>query len=37
MPLPISSRRYDSTFWQELMGKPAKKRTEGEILEELGF
>jgi hypothetical protein len=37
MPLPISSRRYDDTFWQELLGKPVGKRGEDEILEELGF
>jgi hypothetical protein len=37
MPLPISSRRYDDTFWQELQGKPVGKRGEDEILEELGF
>lgn len=37
MPLPVSSRRYDPTFWQELLGKPAGKRGEADILEELGF
>jgi hypothetical protein len=37
MPLPVSSRRYDATFWEELLGKPAGKRGEADILEELGF
>ncbi len=37
MPMPISSRRYDDNFWQELLGKPRGKRGENEILEELGF
>jgi hypothetical protein len=37
MPMPISSRRYDDNFWQELLGKPTGKRGEDEILEELGF
>jgi len=37
MPLPVSSRRYDDIFWQELLGKPGGKRGEAEILEELGF
>ena len=37
MPLPVSSRRYDAVFWQELLGKPAGKRGEADILEELGF
>ena len=37
MPLPVSSRRYDQRFWSELLGKPARKRGEDEILEELGF
>jgi hypothetical protein len=37
MPLPVSSRRYDAIFWEELLGKPAGKRSEADILEELGF
>jgi hypothetical protein len=37
MPLPISSRRYDADFWQELLGGPAGIRGEEEILKELGF
>ncbi len=36
MPLPIRSRRYDDTFWRELLGsKPA--RDEAQIKKELGF
>jgi DNA helicase HerA-like ATPase len=37
MPLPVSSRRYDQKFWEELLGKTSGKRGEAEILEELGF
>jgi len=37
MPLPVSSRRYDDIFWQELLGKSTSRRGEDEILEELGF
>ena len=37
MPLPVSSRRYDDTFWQELLGKPGGRKGEDEIMEELGF
>lgn len=37
MPLPVRSRRYDARFWEELLGSKAGKRTEGEILSELGF
>lgn len=37
MPLPVSSRRYDGRFWEELLGKPGGKKGEAEILEELGF
>ncbi len=37
MPLPVSSRRYDKKFWEELLGKPGARRGEAEILEELGF
>lgn len=38
MPLPVRSRRYDETFWKELLGsKGAKgKRSEKEIKDELG-
>ncbi len=37
MPLPVRSRRYDERFWDELLGKPGKKRGESQILKELGF
>ncbi len=37
MPLPVRSRRYDDSFWEELLGKPAPARTEKDILSELGF
>jgi uncharacterized protein len=37
MPLPVRSRRYDDRFWDELLGKSGGKRSEREILGELGF
>ena len=37
MPLPVKSRRYDDRFWAELMGESAGKRSEREILKEMGF
>jgi hypothetical protein len=37
MPLPIRSRRYDPNFWEELLGKRPGRRSEDQILEELGF
>jgi uncharacterized protein len=37
MPLPVRSRRYDETFWQELLGGGLKKSTESQVLKELGF
>jgi hypothetical protein len=37
MPLPIKSRRYDETFWKELLGKAGEKRSDKQILSELGF
>ena len=37
MPLPVKSRRYDEAFWEELTGLPGGKRSEGQILKELGF
>ncbi|UCD97786.1 MAG: ATP-binding protein [Chloroflexota bacterium] len=37
MPLPVSSRRYDQNFWEDLLGSGRGKRGEAEILEELGF
>jgi DNA helicase HerA-like ATPase len=37
MPLPIKSRRYDDAFWKELLGKAGEKRSDKQILSELGF
>ncbi len=38
MPLPVRSRRYDETFWNELLGGQAQaRRGEDQILKELGF
>ena len=37
MPLPVSSRRYDKQFWDELLGAASGDRGESEILTELGF
>ena len=37
MPILVRSRRYDDTFWQELLGKTTGPRGENEILSELGF
>jgi len=37
MPLPVRSRRYDDKFWEELLGKKVGKRTEQDVLKELGF
>lgn len=37
MPLPVRSRRYDDTFWHELLGDQIGKRDESKILKELGF
>jgi uncharacterized protein len=37
MPLPVRSRRFDQKFWDELQGKGHSKRTESEILKELGY
>lgn len=34
MPLPVRSRRYDETFWKELLGG---KKGEAQSLKELGF
>jgi DNA helicase HerA-like ATPase len=36
MPLPVKSRRYDDTFWKELLGKEGGKRTTEQIMKELG-
>jgi DNA helicase HerA-like ATPase len=37
MPLPVRSRRYDERFWQELLGYGMNKRSESQIMGELGF
>jgi uncharacterized protein len=37
MPLPVRSRRYDKIFFEELLGKKEAKRSETDILRELGF
>jgi hypothetical protein len=34
MPLPIRSRRYDETFWKELLGS---KRSDAQAIKDLGF
>ena len=36
MPLIIRSRRYDSQFWKELLGKTGGKTDEAKIMKELG-
>jgi DNA helicase HerA-like ATPase len=36
MPLPVKSRRYDDTFWRELLGAGSKK-DEAQIMKELGY
>jgi energy-coupling factor transporter ATP-binding protein EcfA2 len=37
MPLPVQSRRYDNSFWEELMGKSKGKMSTETALDELGF
>jgi len=38
MPLPVRSRRYDDTFWEELLGKKGSSRKSAdEEIKELGF
>ncbi len=37
MPLPVQSRRYDNSFWEELTGKAKGKMTTEEALKDLGF
>ncbi|MGD2157812.1 MAG: ATP-binding protein [Anaerolineales bacterium] len=37
MPLPVRSRRYDETFWNEMLGKSGRGRDPDEIIKELGF
>jgi uncharacterized protein len=36
MPLPVRSRRYDETFWKELLGAGGKK-DEAQLMKELGY
>jgi DNA helicase HerA-like ATPase len=36
MPIPVRSRRYDERFWEELLGKAAKKQTVDEMLKSIG-
>jgi hypothetical protein len=37
MPLPVRSRRYDAAFWSDLLGRDAGRRSQDEIMRELGF
>jgi hypothetical protein len=37
MPLPVRSRRYDNTFWEELLGKSKGKMTTESAIKDLGF
>lgn len=37
LPLPVRSRRYDETFWDELLGKAGGKHSTSQSLKELGF
>jgi DNA helicase HerA-like ATPase len=37
MPLPVCSRRYDDAFWDDLLGSKRGKKSEEQILKELGF
>ena len=38
MPLPVRSRRYDETFWKELLGeKSGGRKTVEKTMKELGF
>jgi len=40
MPIPVRSRRYDASFWQDLLGERLNvthKRTEAEFLKNLGY
>jgi uncharacterized protein len=36
MPLPVRSRRYDDSFWKELLGTSSKKDA-AQIMKELGY
>jgi hypothetical protein len=37
MPLPVRSRRYDDNFWRELLGAKNTRKSESDILKELGY
>ncbi len=37
MPLPVKSRRYDSTFWEELLGKDRGRMSTASAVSDLGF
>jgi energy-coupling factor transporter ATP-binding protein EcfA2 len=37
MPLPVRSRRYDNSFWDELLGKNKGKMTTETAISDLGF
>ncbi len=37
MPLPVRSRRYDSTFWEELLGKDKGRMSTATAVSDLGF
>src|SRR5512139_3298566 len=37
MPIPVRSRRYDDTFWEELLGRSTARRAEKQILSDLGY
>ena len=37
MPIPVRSRRYDDTFWKELLGKGVKDRSTGDLMKDIGF
>jgi DNA helicase HerA-like ATPase len=37
MPIPVRSRRYDSLFWDQLLGKTGGKKDPAQIMRELGY
>jgi hypothetical protein len=37
MPLPVKSRRYDSLFWDELLGKSQGRLSTQQANTDLGF
>jgi hypothetical protein len=37
MPIPLRSRRYDDQFWVDLLAKAPGKRSEADIMKEMGF